>query len=505
MPTDCPKPLASSTVGDIAVMVQRTGMIWKEFKPGEGRMIAEGGPYIINSMELRGLGIVLQFRCLDDTLNHNVRESKRKREASQKSISTTTPENSQETQEVGNLRKRLSKRKSQGLLQIKDEEAGRDDCSDDRRKKEFAIKNRIKERLRGFLPGMRSEDDEEEEATDDLSDSFARWSPSKSLNPNQDKMMFGLIPSDPALNIPDFPHATPKECSGVLFDLTGDREMRGFVEKHGRDDFNDLLYLAPEAFRHRGKGSYILQSREHPASVFYNPVSIMAETVKKYLNGEMHAERAQKLPETRKLRPTQIGSNMKEYFQRTFDLLASKSRAKSLDLHEIQIHHEDTTIFFRNLEKKHHLRFQDLLGAHFIMTTNASCKVREENRRLHKYVNDPYGEEWEISKRDKDRPECDDFDDWEYRRQILEICFSKINLKEGFSKFQLYEKPLFHAYWNQRGVSQDTLQQYWEEAWIMLMLRGYLYRELHDFSDEFVEEEYLDHRYYKSKIPVWLG
>lgn len=498
VPPDCPKPLASSTVGDIAVLVRRTGMVWKEFKPGEGRMTAEGGSHVINSMEIRGLGIVLQYRCLDDTLNHNVRESRKQRETKKKSMNTTSQGNSQDTQEGGNLRKRLSKQNPQELLQTKDEETGRDDC-DDMRKEDVAINNRIKERFRGFLLGMRSEEDGEgEEATDELNENVTRWSPSKSMNPNQDKMMFGLIPSDPALNIPDFPHVTPKECSDVLFDLIRDNEMRDFVEKYGRDDFNDLLYLAPEAFRQRGKERYILQDREHLESVFYDSVHVMAETVKKYLNGEMHAEKAQKLP-VEKLRPTQIGSDLKEYFSWIFDSLASKT----LDLDEIQSHHEDTTMFFRNLETKHHLRFQDVLAAHFFMTTGASCQIRKQQKK-EDHDHDKYGEDWEMRKRDKHRFRWEYVEDWKYRRQILEFCFCDVNDYTD-PKFSVWEVYPLCSYWQDPISTSTEKGKHWEEAWIMLMLRGFLYRELHDFPNEFVDQEYLDRKYYKSNIPVWLG
>lgn len=497
MPADCPKPLASSTVGDIAVMIRRTGMVWKEFKPGEGRMTAEGGPHVINSMEIRGLGIVLQYRCLDDTLNHNVREARKKREASQqKNIDTTTRGNSQQTQGGGDLRKRLAKQKPQALLQTKDEETGRDDCSDNTRTKGVAISNGIKEKLRGFLLGMRSEEDgEEEEATDELSDNVTRWIPLKSLNPNQDKMMFGLIPSDPALNIPDFPHATPKECSDVLVDLTGAKGMRDFVENNGRDDFNDLLYLAPEAFRQRGKERYILQSRNHLASVFYKSVGVMAETVKKYLNGEDLAIDFQELNED--LRPTQIGSDLKEIFPRILDSLTSET----LDLDTIQSYHEDTTRFFIDLEKEHHLRFQDLLGAHFRMITRASGQVREEQEKeKEKYNMHHDREDWEMRQWETNRAYWDD-KEWKYRRQTLEICFARMNTYHG--TISLEPDPL-EAFWQQE-MDSNIKMKCWEEAWIMLMLRGFLYRDLHDFSDEFVEEAYLDRKYYKSKIPVWLG
>ncbi len=51
--------MASSTVGDIAVMVRQTRMLWKEFDPGNGDMSAEGRPHVSPSSKIPGVGLVL--------------------------------------------------------------------------------------------------------------------------------------------------------------------------------------------------------------------------------------------------------------------------------------------------------------------------------------------------------------------------------------------------------------------------------------------------------------
>ena len=482
MPADCPKPLASSTVGDIAVIVRRTGMVWKEFKPGEGRMSAEGGPHVISSMEQRGLGTVLQYRCLDDTLLHNVRKARKRREARQKNMNTTTQQKSEEAEKYGSLRKRLSKMEPRAMLQIKDEETGADNGSGDMRKEDVAINHGIKERLRRFWPGMSSEEDreeegEEEEINKNMSDRVTHWDPLQSMSLSQDKILFGWIPSDPALDIPDFPHATPKECSDVLVDLTRDSRLHDFVESNGRDAFNDLLYLAPEAFHQRGRDKPILQSREHLASEFYDSLAIMFLTLEKYVRGE-------KIAGEEPVGNTHIGiERMKEFSQRFGSML---ERPRELDLDSIHTIHEETTEYFRNLVKEQHLRyyrFHNVLGFHFENLTKASCEARAQMKKRH-------GEDWEMEQPKKDRKDWEDELHWEYRELTLELCL-----------LYILEPQFYGIRWETSNSNSARLQ----ETWLMLMLRGFSYRELHDFSEEIVTEGYLDRKYYNSKIPVWLG
>ncbi|KAK5195893.1 hypothetical protein LTS03_002724 [Exophiala xenobiotica] len=61
-PPDVSRPLAKSTVSDIAVLARRMGMKWKMFRPEEGIMRAEGHSHIITSTLVRSLGTVLHYR-----------------------------------------------------------------------------------------------------------------------------------------------------------------------------------------------------------------------------------------------------------------------------------------------------------------------------------------------------------------------------------------------------------------------------------------------------------
>jgi hypothetical protein len=60
MPLDIIRPMASSTVFDIAIMARRLGMIFKDFTPGVS-MRAEGNGHVITSTVARSLGMILQY------------------------------------------------------------------------------------------------------------------------------------------------------------------------------------------------------------------------------------------------------------------------------------------------------------------------------------------------------------------------------------------------------------------------------------------------------------
>ena len=61
MPPDIVRPFASSTVGDIVAIAHRLGMEWKDLRPGENIMRAEGNGQSISSTPIRSLGILLQY------------------------------------------------------------------------------------------------------------------------------------------------------------------------------------------------------------------------------------------------------------------------------------------------------------------------------------------------------------------------------------------------------------------------------------------------------------
>lgn len=65
VPPEVVRPLAMVDVSDIAVMVRRLGMIWKEFDPTEGNFRGEGNGHTVSSTTVRSMGTVLQISIRD--------------------------------------------------------------------------------------------------------------------------------------------------------------------------------------------------------------------------------------------------------------------------------------------------------------------------------------------------------------------------------------------------------------------------------------------------------
>lgn len=60
-PPDVSRPMARTTVSDIAVLARRMGMRWKAFRPEDGMMRAEGHSHILTSTVVRSLGLLLHY------------------------------------------------------------------------------------------------------------------------------------------------------------------------------------------------------------------------------------------------------------------------------------------------------------------------------------------------------------------------------------------------------------------------------------------------------------
>ena len=61
MPPDIVRPFATSNVGDMIALAHRLGMLWKDIRPGDGIMRAEGNGQSITSTSVRGFGLLLQY------------------------------------------------------------------------------------------------------------------------------------------------------------------------------------------------------------------------------------------------------------------------------------------------------------------------------------------------------------------------------------------------------------------------------------------------------------
>ena len=61
MPPDMTRPLAETTLGDIAILAARMGLSWRTLDPENSKLQADGCGYAMNSTEVRGIGTVLRF------------------------------------------------------------------------------------------------------------------------------------------------------------------------------------------------------------------------------------------------------------------------------------------------------------------------------------------------------------------------------------------------------------------------------------------------------------
>ena len=61
MPPDIVRPFATSNVGDIIALAHRLGMRWKDIRPDDGVLRAEGNGQSITSTTVRGFGLLLQY------------------------------------------------------------------------------------------------------------------------------------------------------------------------------------------------------------------------------------------------------------------------------------------------------------------------------------------------------------------------------------------------------------------------------------------------------------
>ena len=61
MPPDIVRPFATSNVGDIIALAHRLGMRWREIRPDDGILRAEGNRQSITATSVRGFGLLLQY------------------------------------------------------------------------------------------------------------------------------------------------------------------------------------------------------------------------------------------------------------------------------------------------------------------------------------------------------------------------------------------------------------------------------------------------------------
>ena len=434
MPPDAPKPLASSTVGDIAIMVRRTGMIWTQFQPDQGIMTAEGGPHIITSTNLR-MGLVLRYRCLDSNLRKNVEKYLGDRIIGEDLDS--------EKGRLGHLtfiQSGMWRGKTQA--QVANLEKGKIESS----------------------PNDEDEINHPKYPKYDL----------KFMNNlvHEEKTMFGLIPSDPALDAPDFPYATKEECWDTIKELSGKDELRNFISNHhwvDRYEFNDLLLMAPPCLWQRGQNQWAFRTRHYFASVFNFTEMFFVTLLTRYLTKESLGE---DLPQ-RANGGTEQMKRVLESARKLTDFGLDGSKLSHDQLDELQDAHEDTTEYFRNTVSRG-LTFHALLKAHFHKAPYCAWQAREDCDP--KKTNPPRSDSLPPSK--GEHP---------WRNRNMELYFTSV-------------LPDVIAVMKSSGCEDEDLII---ESWLTLMLRAFLLLKLCSWSSD-LKVDYLPRKYYGSRIPVWL-
>ena len=66
MPPEMVRPVAITSISDIAIIARRLGMRWIDFRPEENTMRAEGNGHVLNSTVVRSIGIILQYMEVGD-------------------------------------------------------------------------------------------------------------------------------------------------------------------------------------------------------------------------------------------------------------------------------------------------------------------------------------------------------------------------------------------------------------------------------------------------------
>lgn len=74
MPPEIVRPVAVTTIANIAIIALRLGMRWIDFNPEDNKMRAEGNGHVLNSTVVRSIGIILQYMNVGDSRSVSQRE-----------------------------------------------------------------------------------------------------------------------------------------------------------------------------------------------------------------------------------------------------------------------------------------------------------------------------------------------------------------------------------------------------------------------------------------------
>ncbi len=460
MPLNAPKPFAKVSIHDIAVLVRRTGMVWKTFDPTNGNVSAEGGAHVLTSTLVQGMGLVLEYRCLDD----------------------------EQLARGGSIKLSAIYPCLQHALT----------------QSQMKVLNKAWTRL-DQLPARKS--DEESRSSEDLDadqlDEGDRRAQRVGLWVKEiDKLTFGLIPGDGRLGLLDVPFAEDSECVDVLERLTGRyADIRKELKERGiqnlRWGFNDMIYMAPPVLRMRQGGITTLSFKNYwnRGSIFSVNLSLVAfgALLRAFLNGgtkirespvdgvkDLYPQLTEEelddkmLGKLRLLGRLEGGGtdDMKRILAGVEDMAQRDTNGTIGESQSIEKMHDDhdfTTEYFS--QRRSMIRPYDLLRAHFSKAPVASSEGQATEQDL-KLVNEH----------------------WDPSYSTMEMYFSYI---------PHYAEMMQRMHQNTSGRDCCADGFLVAEAWLTLMWRGYLFSRLHEFKDDF-EGIYVPSEYYGSRLPVCL-
>ena len=382
MPTDVIGPIATTTLGDIAVIARRMGMSWKTFDPDKGLLTAEGCGHSLSSVEVRALGLTLRYLT-----GHSHRP-------------------------IENLA---------GITGLK--------------------------KLKGIG-----------------SDRSHIWSR------DADMFMFGILPGDKALNLPNFQINTDEDIRRVMYDVLQLKEYNDapdwnlFFPKRAwflRYEINELRVFICPILRPRGSTSNLLSCPQYGASIF--TFRVARTCFKEFVTERLKTKHSQYLEGL--------------LFSLSDSFPARPKNMSNLDWLELhQDGHDLTTKYFQKLTKKYEKQsfLWDLLRAHFSKAPLCSwearqkVRVRKEKPRNQEVLNDG------------GQP-------WRYEQVTM--------LWESIPHYVAFMQDANTAY-----KDKDEI----EEAWITLWFRGICWATCHELENTSDSEPFLPTQWYGSQLPVYL-
>ena len=450
MPPNAPKPFAKFTVHDIAVLVRRLGMAWKTFDPKNGDMSAELGAHILTSSLIPGLGLVLEYRCLDDML--------------------------------------LTKRTSHTVLLLLK-----------RRPKLFTQSQRAslekaQADAHGLAPGEFQKSDVESQRANKIRDDSGRIAKKNRIwFEDMDKFVFGLVPGDTRLGLPDYPFVEVSDRLNAL-QPREDRDESDLCDKLSKDknldwqcSLNDLMAIVPPVLKIGWEGIPTGTSGDNP-SVFENTLSTFGMLLKAFLYGGTKAhqgpfqsmrENHSRLTEEN-IRETMLGrmgllqgrndggtAQMKCVLDGVEDMMRGKV------VERMQEYHDSTTQYF--IKNKDEIDIDELLKA-FLSKAPLAAREFRRNETETTYITE-YRRTRQL-----------------YPHPSENSKFSCI-LEHYFSYIPTYVECM-------RTWSMCDKEDLVIEAWLTLMWRGYLFRKLHEYKEN--EGIYVPREYYGSRQPVYM-